>query len=346
MKFDPLKCFFFRPFRRPIWLHSCNYATKELLQGQMCETSNPADLPSRGLTTLELTVNQLWQQGPEWLYADVPWVKPEPCTSMPEECAVELKGTPLPSLNLVTADFQGSISDLMSCDRFSTLSKLLRVTAYVVRAIKGFKGKREDISPGLTFEELAHAEISWIRSAQQHLVSQPNFKVQQKQFNLFIDDKNIWCCGGRLTNVEAPFAVKYAVLLSRNHPLTTLVVREAHERVHHDGVKETLTETRQKFWISKGRSLVRYLIHHCVLCRRFEGAPFKGPPPPPLSVFRVKEDPAFSYSGVDFAGPLTIRADKATYSKKVWICLFTCLVTQAVHLDVVTDMSTHSFLDV
>ena len=38
LKFDPLKHFFFRPFRRPIWLHSCNYATKELLQGQMCET--------------------------------------------------------------------------------------------------------------------------------------------------------------------------------------------------------------------------------------------------------------------------------------------------------------------
>ena len=306
--------------------------------------SNPADLPSQGLTTLELTVNQLWRQGPEWLYADVPWVEPEPCTSMPGECAVELKGTPLPSLNLVTADFQSSISDLMSCDRFSTLSKLLRVTAYVVRAINGFKGKREDISTGLTSEELAHAEMLWIRSAQQHLVSQPNFKVQQKQFNLFIDDKNIWRCGGRLTNVEAPFAVKYPVLLSRNHPLTTLVVREAHERVHHDGVKETLTETRRKFWIPKGRSLVRYLIHHCVLCRRFEGAPFKGPPPPPLPVFRVKEDPAFSYSGVDFAGPLTIRADKATNSKKVWICLFTCLLTRAVHLDVVTDMSTHSFL--
>ena len=168
-----------------------------------------------------------------------------------------MKGTPLSSLNLVTADFQGSISDLMSCDRFSTLSRLLRVTAYVVRTIKGFKGKREDISPGLTSEELAHAKILWIRSAQQHLVSQLDFKVQQKQFNLFIDDKNIWRCGRRLTNVEAPFAVKYPVLLSRNHPLTTLVVREAHERVHHDRVKETLTETRRKFWILKGRSLVR-----------------------------------------------------------------------------------------
>ena len=105
-----------------------------------------------------------------------------------------------------------------------------------------------------------------------------------------------------------------------------------------------MTETRRKFWVPKGRSLVKYLIHHCTLCKTFEGAPFKSPPPPPLPVFRVKENPAFLYTGVDFAGPLTIHTKHTTNSQKVWICLFTCLVTRAVHLDVVTDMSTLSFL--
>jgi len=33
--------------------------------------SNPADLPSRGLTALENSVNQLWRQGPEWLNAGI-----------------------------------------------------------------------------------------------------------------------------------------------------------------------------------------------------------------------------------------------------------------------------------
>ena len=38
--------------------------------------SNPADLPSRGLTTLEVAVSQLWRQGPEWLYtSSVPSVE-------------------------------------------------------------------------------------------------------------------------------------------------------------------------------------------------------------------------------------------------------------------------------
>ena len=43
--------------------------------------------------------------------------------------------------------------------------------------------------------------------------------------------------------------------------LTTLVVTDAHQRVQHNGVKETLVEVRSKYWIVGGRSLVRSLIH-------------------------------------------------------------------------------------
>ena len=65
-------------------------------------------------------MHQLWR-GPDWLYADVPWTDPEP-TCMPEECAVEMKATALRSLNLVTTDSQGSIDNLLNCERFSTFS--------------------------------------------------------------------------------------------------------------------------------------------------------------------------------------------------------------------------------
>ena len=93
---------------------------------------NPADLPTRGLTTLELSVNQLWRQGPDWLGMDLPWTDSEP-TCMPEECAVELKISGPQSLNLVTtaSDIQGLIDSLLRCQDFSALMKLLRVTAYL-----------------------------------------------------------------------------------------------------------------------------------------------------------------------------------------------------------------------
>ena len=123
-----------------------------------------------------------------------------------------------------------------------------------------------------------------------------------------------------------------------------MIVRDAHERESHNGVKETLTEVRTKFWIMKGRSLVRSIIYHCVVCRRFEGAAYRAPPPPPLPEFQVSEEPPFTFTSVDFAGPLYIRSFGVNVSNKVWICLFTCCVTRAVHLDVVTNLSTETFL--
>ena len=166
---------------------------------------------------------------------------------MPEECTVELKVTALRSLNIVTIESQVSIDNLLSCEKFSTLSKLLRVTAYVVRAVRRFKSSKEAVPASLTPEELSHADMLWVRSAQLQLASQKDFEVQRKQFGLFIDEERIWRCGGQFANVEAPYATKYPVLLPRNHPIRTLVAREAHEHLYHNGVKETLTETRRKF---------------------------------------------------------------------------------------------------
>ena len=84
-------------------------------------------------------------------------------------------------------------------------------------------------------------------------------------------------------------------------------------------------------------------MHRCTICKRYEGAPFDGPPPPPLLEFRIKEDPAFTYTGVDFAGPLFVHGGTSS-SSKVWICVYTCLVTRAIHLDLLYDLSTDTFI--
>ena len=116
--------------------------------------------------------------------------------------------------------------------------------------------------------------------------------------------------------------------------------------MHHSGIKETLTQLRSQYWIVSGRSLVRSVIHKCVICHRYDGQPLRAPPPPPLPPFRVNEVPPFSYTGVDYAGPLFVHAQGVSddNSCKVWICLFTCCVTRAVHLELVLDMSAPAFL--
>uniref|UniRef100_A0A1X7UWM1 Integrase zinc-binding domain-containing protein n=1 Tax=Amphimedon queenslandica TaxID=400682 RepID=A0A1X7UWM1_AMPQE len=79
--------------------------------------------------------------------------------------------------------------------------------------------------------------------------------------------------------------------------------------VFQNGVKETLTELRAKYWVVKARLSVKTVISSCNLCRWYGGLADKAPPPPPLPSFRVTKHPPFSYTGVDYAGPLYVKPD-------------------------------------
>ena len=244
--------------------------------------------------------------------------------------------------NLASTTPVTTIESVLDPTKFSTLSRLIGVTVMVLRAVRSFKCLRGKGAPDLSVNavEAMEAELLWVESAQKEF---SDIKTLTKQFNLFKDERGMLRCGGRLANTGMPYVVKYPILLPRSHPLTGLIVKHTHERVFHNGLK-MLAETRSKYWIPSGWSFTRNVIQKCVICRRFEGLSFKAPQPPPLPECRVKEAPAFSYTGVDFAGPLMVRSIQSSQSNKVWMALFTCFVTRAVHLDVVPDQSTHVFI--
>ena len=160
----------------------------------------------------------------------------------------------------------------------------------------------------------------------------------------YLDNKNkLWRCRGRLHNSASPSAAKHPLILARKHRLTKLIVKNAHHVVQHDNVRDHI---RLQYWTVGGRSLVTSAIHNCVTCCQYEGQPFCAPLAPPLPVFIVIEAPPFTYTGIDYAGPLFIlaRGMMEHNSCKVWICLFTCCITCAVHLELVLDMSALTFI--
>lgn len=65
-----------------------------------------------------------------------------------------------------------------------------------------------------------------------------------------------------------------------------------------------------------------------------------------LPADRVQPSKAFLHTGVDFAGPIKIRAraGRCKITEKAYICVFVCMVTKAVHLEVVADLSTAAFI--
>ena len=96
----------------------------------------------------------------------------------------------------------------------------------------------------------------------------------------------------------------------------------------------SLVTSRERFWILRGREEVKQIISKCVICRQYEGTPYRSQPSSDLSSERVSEDPPFTHVGLDFAGPLFVDdrniTEGANESSKVYVCLFTCASTRAV----------------
>ena len=309
------------------WLTSVNREWKQFVQNRVnaikklipveswrhCPgRDNPADLPSMGMSPLQLFKELSWLGGPGWLYEhQSDKLKPQEMI-IPRECLTEMKIIQgAHSMLSCEHDVYGPI---IESERFSSFRKLLRVTAFTFKFIDLLKFKPryhgEPVNPQLTAADLVNSQVYWVKASQKPLLDDEKFSTWKVQFGLFLDDDGIWRCRGQLGNADILQSTKYPILLNQSHHVTLLIVHECHEILKHGGVKETLTELCSRFWIIKGRNFVCKVLHRCVICRRLNGTPFVPPLPPPLPSFRVSEAPPFAYTGVDFAGPLYIRGSE------------------------------------
>ena len=90
-----------------------------------------------------------------------------------------------------------------------------------------------------------------------------------------------------------PSETIHPILLPRDHHITILIIQDCHERVMHNGTKETLLQLRSCFWVIKGRQLVKKLIQKCVICKKIPGQSYASPATGQLPEFRVREEHAF-----------------------------------------------------
>ena len=88
------------------------------------------------------------------------------------------------------------------------------------------------------------------------------------------------------------------------------------------------------------RQAVKKAIAQCRTCCRYQGPAFRMPRSPDLPPERVARSPPFTYTAVDYYGPLYCT----DWPGKVWVALYTCLAIRAVHLEVATDLSAEQFL--
>ena len=114
-----------------------------------------------------------------------------------------------------------------------------------------------------------------------------------------------------------------------------------HEKLRHEGVEHVGNELRRQYWILRCRTAVRKMLHQCSYCKRRRVKP-EPPLMAGLPTDRLQVEPAFSKVGVGFFEPLKVKYLRK--QEKRHGCLFTCLVTRGVHLEVVHSLSTDSFI--
>jgi hypothetical protein len=152
--------------------------------------------------------------------------------------------------------------------------------------------------------------------------------------------------GGRLTHAPINFNQKFPIVLPANHYITELIVRQEHERQLHAGPQVTLCSIRQVYWSISGRNTVRKIIHRCVKC--FKANP-KGLTQKmgDLPVGRLQPARPFIKTGIDYAGPIYLKTGTSRSKQRVkaYIALFICFTTKAIHIELVGDLTTESFLN-
>ncbi|KRX12510.1 Transposon Tf2-6 polyprotein, partial [Trichinella nelsoni] len=315
-----------------------------------CPTAdNPADILTRGCRMKDLVSNNLWWHGPHWLtkYENAwPTAKLELVIDRNPEFQAEVRKSAR------QLHMQTQAEPVLDPQKYSSLMKLLNITAYVFRFITNCKVVPEERkTKPLEVREIDKAEKFWWKTLQkeefpEELESLKREKKLPKSsrlwpLNPYIDDNGILRVGGRLRHSDLPFHTKYPVLLPNQHPLVKLLVRDQHIRQLHAGVDQTLSCLRQRYWIVNGRSVVKQVIRECVTCRKENAKPFS-PKMSDLPRERVVEVLPFENTGLDVAGPLYAREGNTV--RKVYICLFTCMTTRAIHLELVSSLTAPRFL--
>ncbi|XP_062711389.1 uncharacterized protein LOC134289517 [Aedes albopictus] len=153
--------------------------------------------------------------------------------------------------------------------------------------------------------------------------------------------------GDRLNHSSYPFTQKHPILLPESHPLTSLLIDVVHKQLLHAGPRAMIAHIREQFWPLHLRNLARRHVNSCLRCYRVQPQTehqLMGQ----LPKVRVTPARAFLNTGVDSCGPVwlkvPLRRTKPISPVRSYAAVFVCMVTKAVHLELVSDLCADAFL--
>ena len=174
------------------------------------------------------------------------------------------------------------LSDEEMFTKFSSWTKLQRVSAYCLRFIYNCRHKSTPYQGALMPTELNEATLLCVKRAQNYSFRKEKSDLLTKgllsnkssllSLNPFLDGNQCLRVGGRLQNSELNFDQQHPLILPKGHHITTLIIEDTHNKHLHAGGQLLLSLLRQKFRIPDGRNVVRKATHKCLTCVRLKAS--------------------------------------------------------------------------
>ncbi|XP_027841687.2 uncharacterized protein LOC114123039 [Aphis gossypii] len=306
---------------------------------------NPADCASQGLTPSDLVNHVLFWKGPTFLTSPtVEWSTRVPSVE-PNQLPEAKAESPTVLLVEITTEWYS---------RFSSHVHMIRVVAYVRRFTLLCRRRQQVFECYLTRGELDSASLAIVRFSQltffsklRHELgcSKPILLRSVARLRPYIDDSGVIRVGGRLANAQLSNEQRHPVQLSKSSYLSLLLIHHWHDLTGHSDPRVITALLGRQYWIMSVGTLIRTVISHCTRCVRLSAA---NPQPvmADLPRSRVTECRPFSRVGIDYAGPLLMKEHRLRKARqyKVYVAVFICFAVKAVHLEVVSDLSTDAFI--
>ena len=234
---------------------------------------------------------------------------------------------------------------IVDWSRFSSFSKCVPVIAFCLRV--KFSSQSKVLLPGVlkragkVFKLIQQETFPEVHGEKQTF-GKTNEVDDMAKFSSFFDDTGKIRVGGRIKHATLSFEQRHLILLSTKHNFLKVLLLDFHLEHNHEGVEYVRSVIQQKFWILGLRNALRSFKSSCVFCRKLR-AQINLPLMADLPAERlVYQSYPFTHVGKDHFGSFEVKMLRR--SKKRSCCLFTCLTTRAVHIEVVRSLDTDSCL--
>ncbi|XP_060665394.1 uncharacterized protein LOC132797656 [Drosophila nasuta] len=277
---------------------------------------NPADVLSRGTTPECLAESKIWFHGPEFLAGNRDGWPSQRCL---ESSTLEMRS----KVMIATSPYDDIT---LRCKYLNTFASMQRVYAFVFKFVNRIKHPGlnvVDVNKG-TWLLLRLVQLSNLWSDVKEIRSKGFVKKSSSIASLlpFIDQFGLLRVGGRLANSTLPYDARHPIILPRRHPITLALIAHHHKNNLHVGARALLAKIRLQYWPIGGLRTVSKVVRNCIECFRAKPTVLE-----PIMASLPKERFLNSHPPI-----------------KCYISVFICFASNAIHLELVKDLTTAAFL--